>query len=146
MQEVQEVVQEEGEVVISQMCLITVLVCSSKLSTPRYCKHLLYMPHPLHPGEENLIDVVEEVIDMASKWMLLGLALRLSPQELDTIKETNHNQPIECLAYMLRAWLQQRYDTGTFGEPSWRLLCQVIHKCAGGNPRLAKEIAKHNCR
>ena len=79
---------------------------------------------------------------MAPKWRPLGLALRLKPAQLDTISSKNHTDPSECLRDMLLAWLQQRYDTTKFGQPSWRLLCQAIHKPAGGNnPGLARKIA-----
>ena len=82
---------------------------------------------------------------MASKWRPLGLALRLRAAELETISSKNHTNPTECLRDMLLAWLQQRYDTTKFGQPSWRVLCQAIHKQVGGNnPRLAKEIAEHH--
>ena len=88
------------------------------------------------------MDVMEEVMDMAARWRPLGLALRLRAAELETIFSKNHTDPTECLRDMLHSWLQQHYDTTKFGQPSWRLLCQAIHKPVGGNnPRLAKEIA-----
>eukprot|EP00731_Ephydatia_muelleri_P005819 Em0003g67a len=94
-------------------------------------------------GEDDLVDVVEEVMDVASKWRSLGLALRLKAAELDTISSKNHTDPTECLRDMLLAWLQQRYDSKRFGPPSWRILCQAISKQAGGNnPALAREIAE----
>ena len=93
-------------------------------------------------GEDDLIDVMDEVMDMASKWRPLGLALRLKPAQLDTISSKNHTDPTECLGDMLLSWLRKCYDTTKFGQPSWRLLCQAIHKPAGGNnPGLAKMIA-----
>ena len=88
------------------------------------------------------MDVLEEVIDIAAKWKALGLALRLRAAQLDTISSKNHTDPTESLRDMLLAWLQQHYDTTRFGQPSWRLMCQVIHKRAGGNnPGLARKIA-----
>ena len=103
------------------------------------------MPHPLDPGDDDIMDVKEEVMDMAPNWKPLGMALRLKPAELDRISLTNATDPFECLTNMLRAWLQQRYDTKRFGQPSWRLLCQAIHNPAGGNnPGLAKKIAERH--
>ena len=64
----------------------------------------------LFPGEDDLVDVVEEVMDLAAKWNLLGLSLRLKAAELDTISAKNHTNPTECLKDMLLTWLQQRYD------------------------------------
>ena len=99
----------------------------------------------LFPGEDDLVDVVEEVMDVAAKWRSLGLALRLRAAELDTISSKNHTDPTECLRDMLLAWLQQRYDSKRFGPPSWRILCQAISKQAGGNnPALAREIAERH--
>ena len=59
----------------------------------------------LVPGEDDLGDVVEVVMNVASKWRSLGLALRLKVAELDTISSKNHTNPTECLRDMLLAWL-----------------------------------------
>ena len=122
-------------------------VSGDQLGTSIGAHHLMcVMIHAiLFPGEDDLVDVVEEIIDVASKWRPLGLALRLKVAELDTISSKNHTDPTECLRDMLLAWLQQRYDTKKFGPPSWRMLCQAIAKAAGGNnPALAKKIAEHH--
>ena len=98
---------------------------------------------PLFSGEDNLADVLEEVMDVASRWRSLGLALRLKASELETISVKNHTDPTECLRDMLRAWLQQR--SSTIDPPSWRILCQAISKSVGGNnPALAKKIAERH--
>ena len=97
---------------------------------------------PLFSGEDDLVDVMEEVMDVTSSWKSLGLALRLKAAELDTISLKNHTDPTECLRDMLLAWLQQR--SSKFGPPSWRILCQAISKRAGGNnPALARKIADY---
>ena len=97
----------------------------------------------LFPGEDDLVDVVEEVMDLAAHWRSIGLSLRLKAAELDTISSKNHTNPAECLKDMLLAWLQQHYDINKFGPPSWRMLCQAISNPAGGrNPALAKKIAE----
>ena len=81
-------------------------------------------------------------MDVAAKWMPLGTALRLRPADLNTIQARHHGDPTECLRDILVAWLQQRYDTKKFGQPSWRLLCQAVYKPVGGNnPVLARRIA-----
>ena len=99
----------------------------------------------LYSGEDDLLDIVEEVNDLAPRWKSLGLALRLKPAKLGTISFKNHTDPTECLNDMLLAWLQQRYDFKRFGPPSWRMLCQAISNAAGGNnPALARSIAEHH--
>ena len=119
------------------MCLGTSLV---SWYTP--CDDMCNKPHIVVPGEDDLVDVVEEVMDVAASWRSLGLSLRLKAADLDTISSKNHTNPTECLKDMLLTWLQQRYDINTFGPPCWRMLCQAISKPAGGkNPALAKKIA-----
>ena len=96
----------------------------------------------LFPGEDDLEDVVEEVIEMASEWQYLGLALRLNIAELGTMSSKNN---AGYLRGILLAWLQQHYDIKRFGPPSWRMLCQAISKPVGGNnPALARKIADHH--
>ena len=88
---------------------------------------------------------MKEVMDVAVRWKPLGAALRLKPSDLDTIQARHHGDPTECLRDMLVAWLQQRYDTKMFGQPSWRLLCQAVYKPVGGNnPLLARRIARNH--
>eukprot|EP00731_Ephydatia_muelleri_P033579 Em0032g41a len=96
-------------------------------------------------GEDDLVEVVEEVMDVASKWKPLGLALRVKSSVLETIYSDHRNNTTECLRDMLLAWLQQRYDTKKFGPPCWRMLCQAIFTPVGGNnPALARKIAEHH--
>ena len=110
------------------------------------CSVVSYKPHPLDPGEDDLVDVMEAVLDIAAEWESLGIVLRITPAELYTISSKNHSDPKKCLRDVLFAWLQQRYDTKRFGQPSWRMLCQAVQKPVGGNnPALARKIAiKHS--
>eukprot|EP00731_Ephydatia_muelleri_P008359 Em0004g697a len=62
-------------------------------------------------GMDDFVDVMEEVIEVASRWLFIGLALRLKSSELDTISSKNHDDPQKCLKDMLVTWLQQCYDT-----------------------------------
>ena len=103
---------------------------------------LSHKPLSLGPGEDDLVDVMEVVLDMAAKWKSLGAALRIRHAELNTISARHQNDPIECLRDILCAWLQQHYDHNINGQPSWRILCQAIYKPVGGNnPGLASRIA-----
>eukprot|EP00731_Ephydatia_muelleri_P007182 Em0003g1430a len=95
--------------------------------------------------EDDLLDVKEEVIDLASRWKDLGLALRVKCSTLDTISSKNHYNPEDCLRDTLQAWLQQQYDTTKFGQPSWQVLCKAVENRAGGkNPALAKSIRERH--
>ena len=53
--------------------------------------HFLYFP-----DEDDLVDVVDEVIDLAAKWRPLGFALRLKSAVLDTIYSNHPNDTTEC--------------------------------------------------
>ena len=96
-----------------------------------------------HADEDHIVDVMEAVLDIAARWKSLGAALRIKHAELETISSTHPNDPTECLRAVLYAWLLQCYDVRQLGEPSWRMLCQAVHKPVGGNnPRLARKIAE----
>ena len=121
---------------ILKMSLMIRLVCWYTPSDDM-CNKL----HSVVSGEENLVDVVEKVMDLASRWNSFGLALRLKPAELETISSKNNTDPTECLKDMLLTWLRQQYIKKV-GPPSWRMLCKAISVQVGGNnPALAKEIA-----
>ena len=91
--------------------------------------------------EENLVDVLNEVNDLASKWNAMGLALRLRDPDLEIIDSKYRNDPRRCLKEVLQAWLKCKYNVKKFGSPSWKLLCKAVgDKCGGDNPALATKI------
>ena len=75
----------------------------------------------------------------------MGLALRLHPDTLDTIKADQHDVA-SCLCAVLTMWLRKSYNTTTHGEPSWeKLVAAVAHPFGGNDHALADKIAKkHN--
>ena len=78
---------------------------------------------------------------MASKWRNIGLALRLTPNSLNTIS-TKENVT-DCLLEVLTQWLSKTYNVERFGEPSWKLLVKAVSDQAGGSDRaLAETIAR----
>ena len=78
---------------------------------------------------------------MANKWKSIGLALRLTPDLLNTIG-TKENMT-DCLLEVLTQWLKKTYNVKWFGEPSWKLLVKAVSDPAGGNDRaLAEAIAQ----
>ena len=81
---------------------------------------------------------------MTASWHNLGIALRLNNAELEKINKNKNGDSNECLRSMLVDWLRECYDTKKFGRPSWKLLCQAVHKRSGGNnPALARKIGDH---
>ena len=105
------------------------------------------MRFSLHAGDEgdsDLHDVVEAVLPLCAHWQDLGLALRIKPSSLDTIKATEPD-PRKRLDALMSAWLTKQYNYNKFGNPSWRLLCQAVHSPVGGNnPALAEKIANNH--
>ena len=78
---------------------------------------------------------------MANKWKNIGLALRLTPDLLNTIgtKENVKDCPLEVLTQ----WLKETYNVKRFGDPSWKLLVKAVSDPAGGSDRaLAEAIAQ----
>ena len=82
---------------------------------------------------------------MAAVWEDVGLALKLKPHVLNTIKN-DHRDAKACLRNVLAEWLKKGYNTTRFGVPSWKLLVEAVAHPAGGNDRaLAEQIAKKYC-
>ena len=78
---------------------------------------------------------------MASKWKNIGLALRLTPNSLNTISAKEN--VTDCLLEVLTNWLKKTYNVERFGEPSWKLLVKAVSDPARGNDcAWAENIAK----
>ena len=94
---------------------------------------------------DDLFEVQCDLLDVAHKWKGLGKALRLRPNVLNQI-EADRLDVNSRLEDVLTEWLQQAYNTGRFGLPSWKLLVAAMAHPAGGNDHaLARRIAeKHN--
>ena len=91
---------------------------------------------------DDLFDVNSELLPVAALWEDVGLALKLKPHVLSTIKK-DHTDAKACLRNVLMEWLKKGYNTTRFGVPSWKLLVAAVAHPAGGNNRaLAEQIAK----
>ena len=101
--------------------------------------------HTFHTDTSDLFDIHCELLNVASQWKALGLALRLDPDTLDTV-EADCRDVSSCLRKALTLWLKKAYNTKKFGPPSWKLLVAAVAHPAGGNNRaLAEQIAgKYN--
>ena len=83
------------------------------------------------------------LLPVADKWKNIGLALRLTPDSLNTIgtKENVTDRLLE----VLNQWLKKSYNVERFGDPSWKLLVKAVSEPAGGNDRaLAEKIAQQH--
>ena len=93
------------------------------------------------PGENELLDILTEVIDLKSEWNDLGLALGISKSNLDAYKGNS----TECMKETIHSWLKQAYDVNKHGHPSWKTLCKAVnHKAGGKNPAAAEKIAQRH--
>ena len=78
---------------------------------------------------------------MANEWKNIGLALRLTPDALNTISTKDNSKA--CLLEVLNQWLKKTYNVKRFGEPSWELIVKAVSDPAGGNNHaLAEKIAQ----
>lgn len=97
--------------------------------------------------EDDLVDVLEEILAIKSKYFSLGQSLRLKTSDLKDIYQNYSSDTGADLALtdVLVLWLQQKYNVRRFGPPTWRMLVEAVHRKAGGNNyELAKQIAlKH---
>ena len=86
-------------------------------------------------------DAVIECSSLAVKWKELSLYLRLSCDDIDSIKDNNPKDNSGCLCKAMDYWIKQNYDTTRFGLPSWRTLLTAVARV---DKRLCKELAiKH---
>ena len=92
-------------------------------------------------GEDDLIDVLEELLPIKSVYLALGRSLRLNAADLKSIQAANPDES-DALSDTLTLWLQQKYNVKRFGPPTWRKLVEAVDRKVGGNnPELAKKIA-----
>ena len=82
----------------------------------------------------NFRDLLEALQDKAAKWMIIGINLDLSPDELDII-EADSNGVQECFTGVLRKW-----HSRTDPRPTWRAVIETLKKRAVGEPVLAKQL------
>ena len=96
-------------------------------------------------GEEDLLDVLEEMMPVVNSWKAIGRGLRIDSGHLEMIQKDNHGNSKECLSEMLTCWLNRNYNVERFGEPTWRAVVKVLGRPAGGDNRaLALNIAEQH--
>ena len=96
-------------------------------------------------GEDDLLDVLEELMPVVNSWKAIGRGLRIDSGRLEMIQKDNPRDSKECLSEMLTCWLRRNYNVERFGEPMWRAVVKVVaHLAAGDNCALALNIAKQH--
>ena len=92
-----------------------------------------------------MFSVYREVLDLAPKWMDVGLMLGVRHSYLKEIRIAYRESPRECLKEALEQWLKQAYDVNKNGLPTWKKMVEVAaDPIAGDNPALAAIIAQNH--
>ena len=97
----------------------------------------------VHIYPEHVPAIVEILAGYASKWRLIGTALRFQPQELNIIEDTNAgktNLLKLSLIALLYAWVNREYKH-TF-TPTLRVLDQALNSATVGLGALACDVRK----
>ena len=82
--------------------------------------------------------LVEELLDVDTQWYYLGLQLKVSPETLDTIRETVLYIRDQLLD-MLKVWLTTSDNT------SWKTLTDALRSRSVGASQLAADLQKKYC-
>ena len=77
-----------------------------------------------------MFEVTQKLSVVASKWWHIGLALRLSPSQLESVQS---NDILICLTKILKFWLNRNYNVAKYGEPTWEMLREAVRNPVGGN-------------
>lgn len=88
--------------------------------------------------KQDLQRIYEDVLTAASKWHSLGLALRLHPDDLETIKTAKRDIPTECLKEMLNLWLSKSSQI-----PTRKKLIAALRQPTVGHEELADDLEKN---
>ena len=94
-------------------------------------------------GEEDIRDIIDEVVQIKTRYKAFGMMLGLSCTELETIEMSMLPFNVgEALRQVILSWLRQKYNVKRFGLPTWRRVVEAIdHEAGGNNHALAKAIA-----
>lgn len=86
---------------------------------------------------KDLNVVLTSSIDAKTKWDFIGLALGISPSELDAIEE-EYDSIDRRFKNMLKKWLKMAVNP----PPSWQGLVMALRSKTVGHDQLAKAIEK----
>ena len=67
---------------------------------------------------EDLHDILAAVYQARTKWRLIGLGLKVHPDDLQAIEDDTNRKPEDCLQCMLTKWLEKS-DNNT-----WEAMCK----------------------
>lgn len=70
---------------------------------------------------KDLIEVTEFLCEVESKWYDIGLELKISTEQLDSIKDHWSNDLSQCLVEMIKVWLNS-VET----PPTWKTIANAL--------------------
>ena len=79
----------------------------------------------------DVLDMLEDTHVSNAKWDTLGLRLGFLEPKLREIDDEERSRPDRCMRHLLSQWLQQNYDVGRKGEPSWDSLADALERING---------------
>ena len=88
--------------------------------------------------EDDWNTVIKECGSLAADWEHLSGFLGLTISRIAVIKGTFPLNPVGCWNEALKQWIQQNYNTGRCGLPSWRTLLEGVARV---NMSLFKKLA-----
>ena len=95
-------------------------------------------------GEEDHLEIVQELSPIACKWRKIGFALGLSANTLDNIQHRYHDLD-DQLRSMVSEWLKKNYNFERHGVPTWDKLVGAVGRRVGGrDSSLAQRIAERH--
>ena len=112
-----------------------------------------YFYSEIEPAKEkrlhksHLMIISKILMQIATKWRFIGLALKFKDHELRNIQETPstfRGGPPECLQIMLRKWLQRR--SPKHDPPTQSALVGALGASTVGGDHLVKEIEEIQCK
>ena len=95
------------------------------------------LPHQQHSNDLTSTNLLVELIDLASKWKIVGTFLKIPGGTLDTIEHDNPKDAQQCLLAMLNEWLKI-IDP----PPSWERMAGAVEKI---NQRKAHDLREKYC-
>ena len=99
------------------------------------------LPRHVVLGKHDLSAVVNELSDVASKWMLVATCLEVDQADITDI-ESQRLSPRESLLKVVTKWLDTASDSA---PPTWHRLVDALRQPVLNEERVAKQIEKKVC-
>lgn len=76
--------------------------------------------------DEHWNILIIECTSLSAEWEKVSGYLGLSFSLIDSIKRDHPNDSTGCWNEAVKRWIQQKYNTKSFGKPSWRTLLKAV--------------------